>query len=153
MLEDIYDNRHTSEIKKTINIYSGYNNETIDKIIVDYMNYSLNACSERVQKDDKSKFHNYIEIEVQAQIKHIKYTINLLQNALNVLDKRYITNIGARVQNHENSVYNEDTGEYDSKAEWTLIQVWRARCPPIDTPIETLESSSPSDIPNKQPAF
>lgn len=104
---DEYDSCHSINFKKVINIYSNYTQEQIDQIIQDYIKKDL-------KKGDLT--------QVVSLEKKINQVIKRLKTNLEVIDNRYITNVGARIINYEYSSYSTDFGMIYG---WTLIQVWR----------------------------
>jgi hypothetical protein len=106
---DCYDDVHTLSYSKVINIYKNYDQDKIRDVITQSI---------------KGEYSAYEKDKLSDQISKIEKIINTLKNGLEIIDYRYIANIGARVLNNFG-------GQYDKEFEmnmytWSLIQVHRS---------------------------
>ena len=98
MVFDDYDMNHINKFKDILNVYY---NDNIDEII-----------------DIFIKKNNITAIHIK---KEIKDSIIKMQNVLEVLDNRYITNIGSRIIDSTEVKFEID------KPNYYLIQQWRGK--------------------------
>lgn len=111
MLNDEYDSRHYNEYDHTINFYKDSNIERVIKEFYKNMN-----CETDYKYDYMSQ-----EEENEKLSRQITKSIFTLKEALNILEDRYITNIGSRVFHY---IITESNTRPVLKC--YLIQVWRA---------------------------
>lgn len=93
---DEYDYKHNSNYNDVMNVY---HNSNIDETIQKFFNES------------ELELTNYLTKEITNQIEKIRA-------GFNILDSRYITNIGVRIC--------VPTGE---NKKWILVQVWKGCIP------------------------
>jgi hypothetical protein len=115
---DEYDEYHKNKYEKIINVYR---NDSIEDVINKFFaeNSDLNTNFEVKEwcmtQDGENK----------TLSKNIEKTITKLRNALDILDYRIVTNIGARI-------FHNVIPDKSSMPTWTykpqcyLVQVWRA---------------------------
>jgi hypothetical protein len=95
-----------SKYDEVINIYQ---NDNLEKIILDFMNKVVASTNKTIEDENLKE--------------NIKNTVNILRNALLVLESRIITNIGGKVAHYITpEKYDPELG---FKPKWYLIQVWR----------------------------
>ena len=98
MVFDDYSMNHHNKFKDILNIY---NNDNIDIVIDTFM-----------------KKNNITSINIK---KEIRDSIIKMQNILEVLENRYITNIGSRIIDNSIVKFEFDQPNY------YLIEVWRGK--------------------------
>lgn len=111
MLSDEYDSSHFNEYDYIIDFYKNSNIQTVIKKI-----YKDTKCETDCKYDYMSQKEENEKLSTQ-----IIKTIFTLKEALNVLENRYITNIGSRVFHY---IIEEENARPVLKC--YLIQVWRS---------------------------
>ena len=109
-------NMTVSKYDEVINIYQ---NDNLEKIILDFMNKVVMPTNKIVINH---KTYDQI-IEDENLKENIKNTVNILRNALSVLESRTITNIGGKVAHY--IIPEKYDPELGFKPKYYLIQVWR----------------------------
>ena len=96
---DEYDSAHRGDFDAVINVYD---NSDIDAVVQNFTK-NMSECQ-----------------EIELLQRNIRDTINKLTGALDVLDYRTITCIGARVSH----IYRIEENTHNN---WYLVNVWRSR--------------------------